>query len=79
MFKRVRWMGAGAALGAGAVVWAQARLRRYSPASLAGEAVVRARSAIEEGRAAMRDREAELRRSHLRPQRRHPRRSPHAK
>ena len=79
MFKRVRWMGAGAALGAGTVVWLQARLRRYSPAGLAGEAVERARSAIEEGRAAMRDREAELRRTHLRPQRRHQRRSPHAK
>ena len=77
MFKRIRWMGTGAALGAGAVVWLQSRLRRYSPAGLAGEAVVRARSAIEEGRAAMRDREAELRRAHLRPQQRPRRRSPH--
>ena len=79
MLKRVRWMGAGAALGAGAVVWLQNRLRRYTPAGLAGGAVERARSAIEEGRAAMRDREAELRHSHLRRERRPQRRSPHRK
>lgn len=79
MFKRIRWVGAGAAMGAGAVVWLQARLRRYTPAGLAGEAVERARSAIEEGRAAMRDREAELRHAHLRPQRRQQRRSRHRK
>jgi hypothetical protein len=76
VFKRLRWIGAGAALGAGGVVWLQARLRRFTPAGLAGEAVGRARSAIDEGRVAMRDREAELRRNHLRPQRSAQRRSP---
>jgi hypothetical protein len=78
MFKRVRWIGAGAALGAGTVLWAQRKLRgvadRYSPAGIAGDAVERAislpgnlRDAFDEGRHAMREREAELRRTHLRP------------
>jgi hypothetical protein len=82
MFKRARWIGAGAALGAGAVLWAQRKLRgaadRYGPVGLAGEAVDRAislpgniRDAFSEGRQAMREREAELRRNHLRPTRRH--------
>jgi len=77
MLKRIRWIGAGAALGAGAVVWVQAKLRRYTPAGIAGGAVDRARSALEEGRAAMREREAELRHNHLRPPRRPQRRSGH--
>ena len=77
MFKRARWIGAGAALGAGTVLWAQRKLRglagRYSPMGAAGDAVERAvslpgdiRDAFAEGRQAMRDREAELRRTHLR-------------
>ena len=72
MFKRVRWMGVGAAAGAAATVWAERRLRRqverFLPARVrAGlSARVRAagsdlREAIEEGRQAMADREAELR------------------
>ncbi len=72
MFKRVRWMGVGAAAGAAATVWAERRLRRqverFLPAQVrAGlSARVRAagsdvREAIEEGREAMAQREAELR------------------
>ena len=78
MFKRVRWAGLGAALGAGAAVWTQRKLRvvagRYAPAAIAGDAVEKAaslpanlRDALSEGRTAMREREAELRRVHLRP------------
>jgi hypothetical protein len=81
VFKRVRWVGAGAALGAGAVLWAQRKLRsvadRYGPVGVAGDAVGRAmslpqnlRDAVAEGRQEMRAREAELRRTHLRPTRR---------
>lgn len=81
MFKRVRWVGTGAALGAGAVLWGQRKFRllaeRYHPAGIAGDAVDRARSlpgdirdAFDEGRAGMREREAELRRKHLGPRRR---------
>jgi hypothetical protein len=65
MLKRVRWLGAGAAVGFGGAVWAQRKLRtaanRYRPVEVAGAAAARARDALEEGRAAMREREAELR------------------
>jgi hypothetical protein len=72
MFRRARWFGAGAALGIGASVWAQRKIKvvavRYRPAGLAGSAVDRARgwpgdvrAAIKEGRTTMREREAELR------------------
>jgi hypothetical protein len=72
MLHRVRWLGAGAALGFGASVWAQRKLRtavaKYRPAGLAGSAVGKARSwpaevraAFVEGRSTMRAREAELR------------------
>jgi len=72
MFRRVRWFGAGAALGAGATVWAQRKVKvvvaRYRPAGLAGSAVDKAlawpgevRAALDEGRSTMRQREAELR------------------
>jgi hypothetical protein len=72
MFRRVRWFGAGAALGAGATVWAHRKVKvavaRYRPAGLAGSAVDKAlawpaevRAAIDEGRSTMRQREAELR------------------
>lgn len=78
MFKRARWAGLGAALGAGTVIWIQRKLRsmtgRYAPAAMAGDAVERAaslpanlRDAFSEGREAMREREAELRRVHPRP------------
>ena len=78
MFKRARWAGLGAALGAGTVIWIQRKLRsvtgRYAPAAIAGDAVEKAtslpanlRDAFSEGREAMREREAELRRVHLRP------------
>jgi hypothetical protein len=72
VLRRVRWMGAGAALGVGASVWAQYKLKaaaaKYRPAGLAGSAVGKARTwpaevraAIDEGRTTMRQREAELR------------------
>ena len=65
-------MGFGAAVGFGASVWAQHKLKvaaaRYRPAGVAGNAVNKARvwpshvrAAIEEGRSTMRAREAELR------------------
>ena len=69
----MRWFGAGAALGIGASVWAQRKMKaaaaRYKPAGLAGNARDRARAwpthvraAFDEGRTTMREREAELRR-----------------
>ena len=70
--KRVRWIGAGMALGVGTSFWAQRKVKsvmaRYSPAGVGNVAVTRAkewpghfRVAIQEGRVAMREREAELR------------------
>jgi hypothetical protein len=69
----MRWFGAGAALGIGASVWAQRKMKaaaaRYKPAGLAGNALDRARgwpthvrAAFDDGRTTMREREAELRR-----------------
>jgi hypothetical protein len=72
MFKRVRWMSIGAAVGLGGSVWAQRRVRRavdrYLPEQVVSSAGQRARNlrsdvrdALTEGRLAMRDREEELR------------------
>jgi hypothetical protein len=65
MLKRVRWLTTGVAVGVGTSMWLQRRLRtaaqRYRPASLAGGAATRVRDALDEGRRAMRQREAELR------------------
>lgn len=72
MFKRVRWVSIGAAVGFGGSVWAQRRVRRaverYLPEQVAASAGERARNlrsdvrdALEEGRLAMRSREEELR------------------
>ena len=65
MLKRVRWLLAGAAVGFGGSVWLQRKVRtaaeRLRPSGVAGAAAARARDALEEGRTAMRDREAELR------------------
>ena len=72
MLHRLRWFGAGTALGIGASVWAQRKLKaaaaRYRPAGLAGTALDKARSwpahvraAFDEGRSTMREREAALR------------------
>jgi hypothetical protein len=80
VFRRARWLGAGAALGFGASVWVQYKFKaaaaRYRPAGGAGRAVTRARSwpshvraAIDEGRSTMRAREAELRHGLAGPQR----------
>jgi hypothetical protein len=72
VLKRVRWIGAGMALGVGTSWWAQRKVKlvmaRYSPAGVGGMAVTKAkdwpgqvRAAVREGRVAMREREAELR------------------
>lgn len=65
MFKRLRWMTTGAAVGFGGAVWLQRKVKtaadRYRPVGVANAAAARARDALEEGRAAMREREAELR------------------
>jgi hypothetical protein len=65
MFKRLRWLSTGAAIGLGGSVWLQRKLKstanRYRPVEVAGAAAARARDALEEGRAAMKQREAELR------------------
>lgn len=66
MFKRVRWITTGAAVGFGASVWLQRKIKaaadQYRPAAVAGAAANRARDAFFEGRTAMRRREEELRR-----------------
>ena len=65
MLKRIRWIGTGIAVGFGGSLWLQRKLKemsvRYGPVGMAGAAATRARDAFEEGRQAMRDREAELR------------------
>ena len=65
MFKRVRWMTTGAAVGFGASVWLQKKIKtaadQYKPVAVAGAAASRARDALQEGRTAMRRREEELR------------------
>lgn len=58
-------MGTGVAVGLGASVWLQRKMKdatsRYAPAGMAVAAAGRARDALQEGRAAMREKEAELR------------------
>ncbi len=72
MFKRLTWMTMGTGVGFGLAVWGQRKVKatvaRYQPARLTTELTggVRrigedVRNAAEEGRAAMRQREAELR------------------
>ncbi len=65
MLKRIRWLSTGVAVGLGGSVWLQRKMKsaaeRYKPAGMAVAAASRARDALEEGRAAMREREAELR------------------
>jgi len=76
--KRLFWatlgVGVGAALGVGAVRWVSRTAERLAPSSLgrrtleaAGEWRVRLAGALEEGRSAMADREAELRAQHAGP------------
>lgn len=66
MFKRLLWFGLGTATGAAGTVWAERRLRaqleRARPDHLAQQARRAVRAALEEGRAAAREREQELRR-----------------
>jgi hypothetical protein len=72
MFKRVRWTLFGAAAGVGGSIWAQRKIRRqvarYLPDQVVSDARARVarttddvRAAVAEGRAAMVEREAELR------------------
>lgn len=65
MLKRLRWLLLGAALGVGGPAWLKRKARaagyRYRPAGMAEAATQRARAALEEGREAMHQREAELR------------------
>lgn len=72
MFKRLTWMTMGTGVGFGLAVWGQrkikAKVARYQPSRVTAELTggVRrlgeeVRAATEEGRAAMRQREAELR------------------
>ncbi|MCU4184839.1 hypothetical protein K6U06_10755 [Acidiferrimicrobium sp. IK] len=72
MFKRVRWVGIGAVLGAGGSIYAQLKVRRtaqrYLPPEVSARVADRARwlgqevqEAVAEGRSAMAEREAELR------------------
>ncbi|MCU1352310.1 MAG: hypothetical protein JWM05_1519 [Acidimicrobiales bacterium] len=72
MFKRVIWMGTGAAIGASSAFWAKRKVartvERYLPDQVAERAASSAkdlgrtvRGAATEGREAMRAREAELR------------------
>jgi len=72
MFKRLFWLCVGIGLGAGMAYWLQKALRqtaeRYSPERVGGDLADSARrlssdvrKAIDEGREAMRKREAELR------------------
>ena len=76
MLKRLRWMVMGISVGASASVWAQRRIkllmRAYTPPEVAARAAKRStevagrtagevRTALAEGRQAMRQREAELR------------------
>jgi hypothetical protein len=71
MLKRVRWLMAGAAVGFGGSFWFQRKMKaaasRYRPLGMAGAAAARARDALEDGRTAMREREAELRGGTARP------------
>lgn len=73
MFKRARWMATGLAVGFGGSLWAQRKVKdvaaRYRPSGLANSAANKAkgvpediRAALREGKEAMREREAELRR-----------------
>ncbi len=65
MLKRIRWLATGLAIGVGASLWVERKVKavaaRYSPATrargLPGDVV----AALREGREAMRAREAELR------------------
>ncbi len=76
MFKRLRWLSTGMAVGLGGSVWLQRKMKsaasRYAPAGVAVAAAARARDALEEGRTAMKEREAELRGSGIKSRARRP-------
>lgn len=65
MFKRVRWLTVGYAAGVGTTIYAARKARRLArrgnPGTVARRTGTRVRDAVIEGRAAMHEREAELR------------------
>jgi hypothetical protein len=65
MFKRLFWLTVGAGFGFGASFWVTRAVRttvaRLSPARVSNEVTSTVRSAVKEGREAMRQRERELR------------------
>jgi hypothetical protein len=66
VFKRAFWLTVGTGLGVGASLWVSRRVRRYGPAGVAKAAralQADVRAALADGRVAMREREAELRRA----------------
>ncbi len=78
MFKRLTWMTMGTGVGFGAAVWGRrkvrAKIERYRPAAVTADATQAVRrlghdlrTARDEGRRAMRQREAELRLTHPAP------------
>jgi hypothetical protein len=78
VFKRLSWLTVGTGFGFGLAVWLRralrARIERYRPAQVSAGLTKKlrrlgddVRAAALEGRSAMRDREAELRRSHPEP------------
>lgn len=71
MFKRLFWLVTGAGFGFGSsfwlMRWMRERVERYRPSRLSADLGADLRSAVAEGRAAMHDREADLRRRAGRP------------
>jgi hypothetical protein len=65
VFKRVFWLVTGASFGFGSSFWLMRAFRRtvdrYRPTAVVARLEGDVRAAVEEGRTAMRDREAELR------------------
>jgi hypothetical protein len=65
MFKRAIWFSVGAAAGAAGTIWTERTVRRQldraRPANIAESARRAVRAAVEDGRAAAREREVELR------------------
>lgn len=69
MFKRIVWMGVGAAAGSASTVWAQRKVKtqieraseKFAPSNAGKVVADRVRDAVAEGRAVMVETEADLR------------------